>query len=103
MEVYKILHFHYPPIIFNTFQKSVVAGSHRLIIPLGSLASLSTNYYFYAPKIWNFFTNLSENNGVNLASDSVYGFKNRVKNYILEYQRSGEREFWAPQNYSPNL
>ncbi|NRB82010.1 MAG: reverse transcriptase family protein, partial [Saccharospirillaceae bacterium] len=103
MEVYKILHFQYPAIIFNTFQKSVVAGSHRLIIPLGSLASLSTNYYYSAPKLWNFFTNLPVNNGVDLASVSVYGFKNRVKNYILDYQRSGERDCWAPQNYSLDL
>ena len=99
-ETFKLLSTNVPTNIRSLLSVSLI-NSTRLISPASNkIATLSTNFYFVAPSVWNKVINDSKFKiKVILCDTLIHTFKNCSKSCLLELQSLGSTQEWSNNNF----
>ena len=113
IDLFKIIKCHTPISLFNLFRPGQRDTNFRLFLPKINLDISKVNFVFSSSLMWNSLiskvlnTSVPENNGILVTGSSknsdmsapIQFVKAKLKNVLLEYQKSGDTPDWIPVNF----
>ena len=96
VDAFKMLCSNTPSSYFKHCYNISPRNKVRLISSKCSLTSLSTNFSYRIPTLWNSFTNVSTIRCLSLCG--LKTFRRSLKRFLMHMQNAGDAESWFPIN-----